>query len=66
MDNVNLSLQLTTAEINLILGNLGAMPYNQVSGLINKIKAQAEPQLQAVVAEEQQRAAAEQAVQQQG
>ena len=42
---VMLDLNLFLEEVNLILGSLGNLPFNQVSGLIEKIKAQAIPQL---------------------
>lgn len=40
-----ITLNLTVAEINVILGALGQMPYAQVAKLINDIKIQAQPQL---------------------
>ena len=39
-----MKLDLTIAEINLILGSLGRMPYEAVFGLIEKIQAQAKEQ----------------------
>lgn len=42
---VMIDLNLFLEEVNLILGSLGNLPFNQVSGLIEKIKAQAIPQL---------------------
>ncbi len=41
-----LSLNLTISEINQILESLGHMPYIRVYQLIEKIKIQAEAQLQ--------------------
>jgi hypothetical protein len=42
---VMIDLHLFLDEVNLILGSLGNMPYGQVSGLIEKLKEQAIPQL---------------------
>lgn len=39
-----MKLDLTIAEINLILGSLGRMPYEAVFALIEKIQAQAKEQ----------------------
>jgi hypothetical protein len=46
-----MTLELTLEEINAIMGMLGRQPYEQVEGLIAKIRAQAIPQLPPVVAE---------------
>jgi len=46
-----MTLTLTLDEINAIMGVLGRQPYEQVEGLIAKIRAQAIPQLPPVVAE---------------
>ena len=43
--------ELTLDEANLILAALGKAPFDQVAGLINKIKEQAQPQLERVQAE---------------
>lgn len=43
--------ELTLDEANLILAALGKAPFDQVAGLINKIKEQATPQLERVQAE---------------
>jgi hypothetical protein len=40
-----IALDLTVAEINAIMAMLGRQPYEQVEGLIAKIRAQALPQL---------------------
>jgi hypothetical protein len=40
-----IDLNLTVAEINSIMTMLGRQPYEQVEGLIAKIRAQALPQL---------------------
>ena len=42
-------LSVTVSEANFILSALGSLPYNQVNGLISKIKADAEKQLQVYV-----------------
>jgi hypothetical protein len=40
-----MTLELTLNEINAIMAILGRQPYEQVEGLINKIRDQALPQL---------------------
>jgi len=40
-----IDLNLTVAEVNSIMAMLGRQPYEQVEGLIAKIRAQALPQL---------------------
>jgi hypothetical protein len=40
-----MTLELTLEEINAIMAMLGRQPYEQVEGLIAKIRAQALPQL---------------------
>jgi hypothetical protein len=42
---VMIDLHLYLEEVNLILNSLGNLPFNQVSGLIEKLKNQAIPQL---------------------
>ncbi|MBT9314056.1 hypothetical protein [Leptothoe spongobia] len=42
-----ISINITIEEVNLILETLGQRPYVEVFQLINKIKAQAEAQVQA-------------------
>lgn len=42
-----ISINLTIEEVNQILDSLGERPYIEVFQLINKIKVQAEAQLQA-------------------
>lgn len=42
-----ISINLTLEEVNQILESLGQRPYVEVFQLINKIKAQAEAQVQA-------------------
>lgn len=48
-----MTLELNLDEINLIMASLGRQPYEQVEGLIQKIRAQALPQLQAEKAAEE-------------
>lgn len=57
------NFELTLDEANLILAALGKAPFEQVAGLIGKLKDQAQPQLERVQAEiaAQQGAAAEEA-----
>ena len=45
MDEQTIALELTVTEINYLLNLAGQQPYNQSSGLIDKIRAQAAPQL---------------------
>lgn len=42
-----ISINLTIEEVNKVLESLGQCPYVEVFQLINKIKAQAEAQIQA-------------------
>ena len=53
---MNIKLELTVEEANLILRVLGKHPFEEVVSLIQKIKQQGEPQ---VVAAEAEKAAAE-------
>lgn len=48
-----ISINLTIEELNKILESLGERPYVEVFQLINKIRAQAEAQLQAKKMREQ-------------
>jgi Ca2+-binding EF-hand superfamily protein len=43
MDQIK--LELTIDEVNTILRSLGQHPFEQIANLINKIKAQGEPQV---------------------
>jgi hypothetical protein len=47
-----IDLNLSVQEINLILQALGQAPYAQVAELVEKIKAQAIPQVEALPKEE--------------
>ena len=40
-----LQFQLPVSEVNFVLDLIGKQPYDQVAGLIDKIRAQAAPQL---------------------
>lgn len=54
ISNVEVPLTLTVAEINFMLGTVGAGPFNQVAGFINKVKGQAESYLAAIQQQQQQ------------
>ena len=45
MENVNIKLELTIAQINYILAALGARPFAEVKDLIEDIKKQGDAQL---------------------
>ena len=45
MENAIIKLELTLAEVNGIMASLGNMPYGQVAPLIDKVRAQAIPQV---------------------
>jgi hypothetical protein len=47
-----INLELSVQEINLILQALGQAPYIQVAELVEKIKVQAVPQVEALPKEE--------------
>ena len=47
-----INLELSVQEINLILQALGQAPYAQVAELVDKIKVQAIPQVEALPKEE--------------
>ena len=47
-----INLELSLNEINLILQALGQAPYIQVAELVEKIKVQATPQVEALPKEE--------------
>lgn len=48
-----LQLELTVAEINVVLRCLGKHPFEEIAALINKIRQQGEVQLAALAAAEQ-------------
>lgn len=45
-----IKLELTVDECNMILRTLGKHPFEEVVALVNKIKAQGEPQVVAMTA----------------
>lgn len=53
MDNLQIPLNLTLAEVNAVLGHLGKGSFEQVVGLINKIQNQARPTIAAAEAQAQ-------------
>lgn len=53
MENEVLHLELTVGEINAILRSLGKHPFDEISALIGKIKAQGEAQLNEIAAAQQ-------------
>lgn len=48
-----IKLELSIDECNMILRVLGKHPFEEVVSVINKIKAQGEPQVAAMAADEQ-------------
>lgn len=48
--NNEIELKLTINEVNVVLGALGNMPFAQVATLIEKVKGQAQPQVDALSA----------------
>lgn len=58
---ININLNLTLAEVNVILTSLGKQPYESVASTLHKVRAQAIPQLQAAQAEAEANKAAEEA-----
>jgi hypothetical protein len=57
---MNLNLELTIDEVNMILRSLGKHPFEEIANLIGKIKAQGEPQVATAEAAQQEAAAAQQ------
>jgi hypothetical protein len=47
--NENINLVLTLDEANLLLANMGRLPYDQVHVLIKKIQDQGAPQAEAII-----------------
>jgi len=43
----DLTITLTLEELNVVMSGLGQLPYAQVSPLVDKIRGQAIPQVQA-------------------
>ena len=54
-----IKLELEVNEVNVILAVLGKHPFEEVANLIVKIKQQGEPQVEAMIAAEQAKQAAE-------
>jgi len=48
-----INLNHTIEEVNVLLHALSQMAYRDVAGLIDKLKGQAEPQVQAIQAQQQ-------------
>ena len=44
---MDINLTLTVDEVNVILASLGKHPFDQIAALVQKIKAQGEPQVAA-------------------
>lgn len=57
MDNKIVSISMTVAEWNVVMNALGGRPFAEVVSIINKIKEQAEPQVQGDTVTEIQEAA---------
>jgi hypothetical protein len=47
MEDQILTLELSVAEVNVVLRSLGKHPFDEIAQLINKIKTQGESQLTA-------------------
>ena len=47
MENLELNFKFTVAEANIIAAGLGKLPLEAGIGVYEKLKAQAEPQMQA-------------------
>lgn len=45
MEETKINLELTVAEVNVILRSLGKHPFEEIAALIARIKAQGESQL---------------------
>lgn len=45
MEQTNITLELSVAEVNVILRSLGKHPFEEISALIAKIKGQGDSQL---------------------
>jgi hypothetical protein len=52
MDDIQINLTLTVAQINVILGVLGEAPFRVAQPLIQSVQEQAQPQLQAAQAQQ--------------
>lgn len=47
MENLKINLELTVAEVNVLMAGLGKLPLEAVIIVYESIKAQAQPQIQA-------------------
>ena len=47
MDNLKINLELTVAEVNILMAGLGKLPLEAGITVYEAIKAQAQPQIQA-------------------
>jgi len=47
---MEIKLNLTIEEVNAIISTMAMLPFNQVHGIVNKIREQAIPQVQAAEA----------------
>ena len=56
-----IKLELEIPEVNVILRTLGKHPFDEIAGLIEKIKQQGEPQAEAEIKAQQEAQAAQQA-----
>lgn len=45
MEETKINLELTVAEVNVILRSLGKHPFEEIAALIQRIKSQGESQL---------------------
>lgn len=45
MEDTKINLELTVAEVNVVLRSLGKHPFEEIAALIARIKAQGESQL---------------------
>jgi len=50
MEEIKINLELSVAEVNVILRSLGKHPFEEIAVLIQKIKAQGETQIAEVQA----------------
>jgi hypothetical protein len=53
MDQTTIILELSVAEVNVILRSLGKHPFEEIAALVQKIKAQGEARLAEMQAETQ-------------
>ena len=47
---MEIKLNLTIEEVNAVISTMAMLPFNQVHGIVNKIREQAIPQVQAAEA----------------